>query len=160
MQITQFYIKDLIIIFLYFDFCVRPNSEKGLTKIFRSEEQQHSFNFPYQCGTDGDDPSLAIDHEHQIKNNDIIVVGSDGVFDNCFDDEIISILNSKITVDGTVTNIQEAANKIAELAEVHGTDRTWRSPFQVNSEKANRFRIFRGGKQDDISIVVSQIKFE
>ena len=139
---------------------LRPDPEKGLNKIFRSEEQQHSFNFPFQWGTDGDDPSLAIDNEHQIKNNDIIILGSDGVFDNCFDEEIMNIIKSKITPDGNIIDIQDAANSIAKLAQTHGVDRTWRSPFQVNSEKANRFRIFRGGKQDDVSLIVSQIKFD
>ena len=30
-----------------------------LLSIFRSTEQTHGFNFPYQCGTGGDDPMKA-----------------------------------------------------------------------------------------------------
>ena len=30
-----------------------------LIKIFRTKEQQHSFNFPFQVGTGGDDPAKA-----------------------------------------------------------------------------------------------------
>ena len=30
-----------------------------LVKMFRTKEQQHSFNFPFQVGTGGDDPSKA-----------------------------------------------------------------------------------------------------
>lgn len=30
-----------------------------LIKIYRTKEQQHSFNFPFQVGTGGDDPAKA-----------------------------------------------------------------------------------------------------
>ena len=30
-----------------------------LTQVFRTKEQQHSFNFPFQVGTGGDDPAKA-----------------------------------------------------------------------------------------------------
>lgn len=52
---------------------------------FRSKEQQYSFNFPYQCGTNCDLPYKADDNEHRLEHNDIIVLGSDGLFDNVYD---------------------------------------------------------------------------
>lgn len=139
---------------------VRPSNEAGLTKIFRSEEQQKRFNFPYQCGTGGDDPKLAVDNQHSVQNNDIIVMGSDGVFDNCFDDEIIDILKKRVDPAGNLADPQEASEAIARLAEAHGMDKRWRSPFQIAAEKAYRRRVFQGGKQDDISVIVSQIMLE
>lgn len=138
---------------------VRPTDNNGLVKIFRSEEQQHSFNFPFQCGTDGDDPISAIDHVHSVNHNDIIIMGSDGIFDNWFDEEILKILNSFIDSEGNVSNPKEASEKIALYAERHSCDKNWKSPFQKNSEKPGVYKVFRGGKQDDISIIVSQIKF-
>jgi protein phosphatase PTC7 len=44
----------------------RPNEEGNLEKIFRSKEQQFSFNFPYQCGTGAELPYAAFDTEHEI----------------------------------------------------------------------------------------------
>lgn len=139
---------------------VRPTSDVGLTKIFRSEEQQKRFNFPYQCGTGGDDPKLAIDNQHVVQNNDIIVMGSDGVFDNCFDEEIIDILKKRVDSAGNLADPQEASQAIARLAEAHGVDQRWRSPFQIAAEKAYHRRVFQGGKQDDIAVIVSQILLE
>mmetsp|Transcript_82758 Transcript_82758/g.96752 ORF Transcript_82758/g.96752 Transcript_82758/m.96752 type:complete len:230 (-) Transcript_82758:5-694(-) len=57
-------------------------SEKNLTFIHQSEEHTRSFNFPYQIGTHGDNPNMSVEFLHKIQNNDIIVVGSDGLFDN------------------------------------------------------------------------------
>ena len=73
---------------------LRPDEKaKRLNKIFRSEEQQHYFNCPFQCGSSGDDPIMAHDEvHHNIEIGDIIVMGTDGVYDNTFDEEIIKLL--------------------------------------------------------------------
>lgn len=49
-------------------------------KEFKSDEQMHSecFNTPYQVGKDGDDPEYAITNTHIVKNNDLIIVATDG----------------------------------------------------------------------------------
>ncbi|KAG2217362.1 hypothetical protein INT45_012232 [Circinella minor] len=58
--------------------------------VFRSEEQQHSFNFPYQLGTASFDyPSDAQQFSIKIEEGDIIILATDGLFDNLFDDEIL-----------------------------------------------------------------------
>jgi len=44
----------------------RPNAEGNLEKLFRSKEQQFSFNFPYQCGTGAELPYVAFDTEHEV----------------------------------------------------------------------------------------------
>ncbi|KAJ1727497.1 hypothetical protein LPJ61_004538 [Coemansia biformis] len=59
--------------------------------VYRTEEQQHSFNYPYQLGTEAhsDKPSDAQVFRLKIQKGDIIIVGSDGVFDNLFDEDIL-----------------------------------------------------------------------
>ncbi|CAI2377645.1 unnamed protein product [Moneuplotes crassus] len=134
---------------------LRP--ENGTLKtLFRSKEQQKSFNFPYQCGTNGDDPKLAVDNRHPVKDGDIIVMGSDGVFDNCFDPEIIDILTKNLK-NGILTNLQGLSDEIAALSSTHGHDENWRSPFEISAEKAYHRKVFLGGKLDDISVIVTQI---
>ena len=56
-----------------------------LIEHYKSEEQQHSFNFPFQVifliikiGTNGDNPNKASTNTHILKANDIIVVATDG----------------------------------------------------------------------------------
>ena len=68
---------------------LRPDESGSLTQFFRSKEQQYTFNFPYQCGTGSDLPYAAFDTEHDVQDDDIIVMASDGVFDNLFDPDLI-----------------------------------------------------------------------
>ena len=47
---------------------------------------------------------------------------------------------------------------IAKRAADHGADKAWRSPFEVSSEQAHDSETVPGGKQDDIAIIVSQVR--
>jgi len=50
---------------------VRPSAPPGrpLQKLFRSVEQQHSFNFPFQLGGGGGDrPEMAERHRYVLTN--------------------------------------------------------------------------------------------
>ncbi|KAJ2876926.1 hypothetical protein FB639_003846, partial [Coemansia asiatica] len=66
--------------------------------VYRTEEQQHSFNFPYQLSTEthSDRPSDAQVFRLKIQKGDIIIVGSDGVFDNLFDEDILEEVNQHL----------------------------------------------------------------
>ncbi|KAJ1986876.1 hypothetical protein GGI25_001185 [Coemansia spiralis] len=66
--------------------------------VYRTEEQQHSFNYPYQLGTEAhsDRPSDAQVFRLKIQKGDIIIVGSDGVFDNLFDEDILEEVNQHL----------------------------------------------------------------
>lgn len=63
-----------------------------LIKLFRTKEQQHQFNFPYQVGTGGDDPAKGDEFTHEVQHNDIVVMATDGLFDNLFDVKIIELM--------------------------------------------------------------------
>ena len=64
--------------------------------MFRTTEQQYSFNFPHQCGTGAPIPDEQGNYpdvnEHIIQEKDIIVVASDGVFDNLFDSDLMECI--------------------------------------------------------------------
>ncbi|KAJ1817949.1 hypothetical protein LPJ56_003950 [Coemansia sp. RSA 2599] len=66
--------------------------------VYRTEEQQHSFNFPYQLSTEthSDRPSDAQVFRLKIQKGDVIIVGSDGVFDNLFDEDILEEVNQHL----------------------------------------------------------------
>jgi protein phosphatase PTC7 len=70
---------------------LRPLDDK-IEKVFRSATQQHRFNAPYQTGTEKAWPTRAFSTEHIVQNDDIVVMGSDGIFDNLFDEDIICCL--------------------------------------------------------------------
>ena len=56
--------------------------------MFKSQEQQYEFNFPYQCGTNSELPYDAYDTEHAVEEHDILVVASDGMLDNLYDKDV------------------------------------------------------------------------
>lgn len=62
---------------------VRKEGVDGVPK-FETKSQQHSFNFPFQIGYGGDDPARGDIAMHQVKDNDIFIVGSDGLWDNLY----------------------------------------------------------------------------
>jgi protein phosphatase PTC7 len=64
-------------------------------RYFISEEQMHDelFNTPYQIGKKGDDPAKAISHTHELKNNDMVILATDGLWDNLEISQIIEIVN-------------------------------------------------------------------
>ena len=69
-------------------YVLRPDDDK-VAQVFKSKEQQYSFNFPYQCGTGADLPYNAFDNQHEILENDIIVMASDGMLDNLYDEHVL-----------------------------------------------------------------------
>lgn len=85
---------------------IRPKKDSRIDKLYRSIEQQHYFDCPFQWGTRGDNPSKARDEEHSVLHNDIIVMGTDGVWDNCFDKELIDIIKQSIDSNGNLIDPQ------------------------------------------------------
>ena len=63
---------------------LRGSSDDCYSIIHESKSHQHSFNFPYQIGTHGDDPSCAVFEKLKVQKGDIVVMGTDGLFDNVF----------------------------------------------------------------------------
>lgn len=136
--------------------------------LFRSEEQQHAFNFPYQLGARSrDKPCHAQSFTIQVQKGDIIIMGTDGLYDNLFDKDILKLVQNHVhahTLPAAahrpprVGNLQPQlladvlANTAKEISESKKVD----TPFQ---RKAMREGILvEGGKPDDISVVVAVVK--
>lgn len=122
--------------------------------VFRSPAQQYGFNFPYQLasGTGGDLPSSGQVFTVPVDSGDVIVTGTDGLFDNLYDNEITALV-----VQATRAGLkpQVTAQNIAKLAQQRALDRQRQTPFSLAAHHAG-YRYF-GGKLDDITVVVSYI---
>lgn len=86
---------------------------------------------------------------------DILVMGSDGVFDNLFLDEIVKIINDKIPPTGSSVFAPMAPAILSEVAteivtKSHGKSDAQRGQFLDTP-------IGKGGKVDDTSVVVAEI---
>jgi protein phosphatase PTC7 len=113
--------------------------------LFRSVEQQHEFNFPFQLGGTGpgrDTPEMADATTHAVEENDLVILGSDGLFDNLFDEEIIAIVSAHVTDPtlGGAANLTEArllrmAEAIAKATSVRAADPNHETPFAKGARK-------------------------
>lgn len=120
--------------------------------VFRSKEQQHSFNFPYQLGTGSSDrPEHASCVVLGVQPGDLIIVGTDGLFDNLFDDEILAI-SSMSQEPATIAQL------LARRAFVVGNSKTLISPF-AKAARVNGYPLAVGGKLDDITVMVGRIVY-
>lgn len=97
---------------------------------------------------------------HQTSHNDIVVLATDGVLDNLFPDQIKECIKPKgNNFDMTEQGLKEAADCIATYADFLSYQKKWHSPWTVNSLAAGRpLKKAIGGKTDDITVIVSQVK--
>lgn len=120
--------------------------------IFESPVQQHGFNFTYQLedSKTGDLPSSGQVFMIPVVPGDVIVAGTDGLFDNLYNNEITAVV-----VEGLSSGLgpQETAQQIAALARERALDRKRRTPFSRAAQEAG-YSYF-GGKLDDTTVVVS-----
>ncbi|WVW81446.1 hypothetical protein I302_103440 [Kwoniella bestiolae CBS 10118] len=143
--------------------------------VFRTQEMQHAFNFPLQVGTHSRDEPMkdAQRHDVSVKKGDVVILGSDGLMDNLFDEDILEIVlqftssssaNDQLpTPPSTPSNttsfppfspqqISEAlcrrARSVSELV-------TATTPFMCKAIEEGID--FVGGKKDDISVLVGVI---
>ncbi|KAI9469199.1 phosphatase 2C-like domain-containing protein [Coemansia mojavensis] len=125
--------------------------------VYRTEEQQHSFNFPYQLGTEAhaDAPSDAQVFRLKVQKGDVVVVGSDGVFDNLFDEDILEEVGRHLPPAMRATG-EPLPDAIARRARLVSEDTRYaESPFQMRAMQEGLY--YQGGKRDDITVVVAVV---
>jgi len=137
--------------------------------VFRSEEQQHSFNFPVQLGTgSSDSPADAQRFSVTVEKGDIVILASDGLFDNLFDEDILDIVRHHVAAH----TIQSGKNKVPRIVNlepqtisdalakraksISEDTRNVNSPFQSRAIQEGLY--YQGGKADDISVLVAIVK--
>ncbi|KAL5821445.1 hypothetical protein ACOSQ3_023327 [Xanthoceras sorbifolium] len=122
--------------------------------VFQSPVQQHGFNFTYQLesGNTGDLPSSGQVFTIPVAPGDVIVAGTDGLFDNLYNNEVTAVVIHAVRAG---LGPQVTAQKIAALARQRAEDRNRQTPFSTAAQDAG-FRYY-GGKLDDITVVVSYI---
>ncbi|XAR73889.1 Phosphoprotein phosphatase [Bertholletia excelsa] len=122
--------------------------------IFQSPVQQHGFNFTYQLesGDKADLPSYGQVFKVPVLPGDVVVAGTDGLFDNLYNNEITAVLVHAVRA-GLAPQV--TAQKIAALAHQRALDGDRPTPFSTAAQEAG-FRYY-GGKLDDTTVIVSYI---
>jgi len=140
---------------------------RGGRVVHRSHEQQHYFNTPFQLSLPPSDmatevlsdaPESADRYEFSVEDGDVILLATDGVFDNIPDsvlqEEIRSLQSGSSAPDAA--KIQACANSIALIARKLSQDENFLSPFAKNA-RANGFGNVAGGKEDDVTVVLAAV---
>ncbi|PFH33732.1 hypothetical protein BESB_079480 [Besnoitia besnoiti] len=166
-----------------------------MTCAHRSQEQQHQFNCPFQLsclptpsqyadlvgqgkGTlvrvlrsatmlPQDTPDMARVYCVSAQEGDLLILGTDGVFDNLFDHEICSLANLALSPyeacellgdASRATSAQAVAAAIAEAAAYKSCNPLAKTPFMKHARRAKTH--FMGGKMDDITVVACWVTRE
>eukprot|EP00850_Spirogloea_muscicola_P010064 SM000058S18494 [mRNA] locus=s58:272319:275648:+ [translate_table: standard] len=126
---------------------------RGGAVVTKSAQMTHSFNFPFQIGTNNaDDPSAAQMYDIELEVGDVVLVGTDGFFDNVFDEQLATTVTQALEAG---KDAEYLAKKLSQMAQKHSNMTSGSSPFG-DTAKAVGYK-FEGGKPDDITVVVSYV---
>lgn len=117
-----------------------------------------------------DSPESADTFSFPVENGDVILVATDGVFDNVPKDLLLETLRG-VEGEKDAVKLQMTANSIALMARSLSFDSEFMSPFAINARKNNIHTIgesrfgdvrdiqlmfsFVGGKPDDITVILA-----
>mmetsp|Transcript_13202 Transcript_13202/g.22208 ORF Transcript_13202/g.22208 Transcript_13202/m.22208 type:complete len:431 (-) Transcript_13202:31-1323(-) len=131
---------------------------RGTDVIYRSSEQQHYFNCPYQLGSESNDTAnSAVRIAVAVQEGDLVIMATDGLWDNLYDHEVIKMCEEEATKDGDSDKpfTQALAEKLVLRAHQVARSTFRQSPFSVKARQAG-YRFF-GGKVDDVTVVCCSI---
>ncbi|KAF9591916.1 hypothetical protein IFM89_010274 [Coptis chinensis] len=96
--------------------------------VFSTSPQEHSFDCPYQLSSEmaGQTYLDAVISKLELMVGDTLVLGSDGLFDNIFDHEIVATICR-------FNDVAEAAKALANLAKEHSRDTNFDSPYIIEA---------------------------
>ncbi|GMK54181.1 hypothetical protein CspeluHIS016_0107670 [Cutaneotrichosporon spelunceum] len=129
--------------------------------VFRTTEMQHAFNFPLQLGTHSRDEPMkdAKRYDIGVEKEDVVIVGSDGLMDNLFDEDILETLSEFAPPNqpGSLPPFspQLVSEALLDRARSISEQTTATTPFMMRAIEEGID--FVGGKKDDISVVVGVI---
>lgn len=120
----------------------------------RTREIIHYFDCPYQLGEDSPDrPKDGTTLQADIFPGDVIVAGSDGVFDNLSDADVIEL----VSACPPKANASVIAKKIVEQSRMVSLDSEALTPYSRAARGRSGYASYqtgRGGKVDDVSCIV------
>lgn len=148
--------------------------------VLASPSLQHFFNCPYQLAyealIDKEQSKImsntaddAQTFDFDVQPGDLVVAGSDGLFDNVFDSEVARVATeaAKGGGGGTLTATKAASDALVKLARKNAEDPNLESPYilemRADIESKQGFlgkmmaKTKKGGKMDDITVVVGMV---
>lgn len=153
---------------------------RGSGVAFASQVQEHAFNQPLQLASPtfggSSTPADAVLCSVPLERGDVVVLGSDGLFDNLWDRELVELVDAAVASTsnsggGLWARQEDAEGAAAEVAArlvaaaaANSTDPSYRSPYAAEKHERLAPALLRGltggatgGKPDDVTTVVALI---
>lgn len=148
------------------------------TVVFKSPPQQHDFNYPYQLcrlpqelakmlTRNPDQPTDCVCFDVEVEEGDMVLVYSDGVDDNLYDQEILDICDRALSPYAVhvlglppqaATSPSVIARAVGSAAYARSQDEKARTPFAEEARKAGWPLAWSiGGKEDDITCIAAWV---
>lgn len=143
-----------------------PGSDQPLLfprVVFRSSDQTHYFNCPYQLGSGGAPQEVPDLIRVRVRPGDLVIAATDGVFDNLFDHQVQAIVARHLgnawrggtevhsLLHGLAQSIAKQAQRIGQQED----NKDIITPFALAAHSEGL--TFRGGKLDDTTIVIGMV---
>ena len=124
----------------------------------RTPQQEHSFGYPFQLGHE--DHADGVDDAESflvggLTYGDVVVLGSDGLFDNLTEEEILAECYQGACNGRTP---QQVAMGLVKAAFDQSMDKKAETPYSMSATEEFNM-LYKGGKKDDIAVVVSFVRF-
>ena len=120
--------------------------------VFRTPEQEHSLGVPFQLSSQ----KLDMPHDAQafrvpLEKGDVVLVATDGMFDNAFDEDIAAYVQQ-----AKLLPAEQLAAQLVQGAYRNAGDRHKMTPF-ARAAREELGLIYDGGKMDDITVVLGKV---
>lgn len=140
--------------------------------VLETEIQEHEFNQPFQLGHGeygGNWPQDATQYSADLLPGDLLVLGSDGLFDNLWQEDILEVIRTCMEEgagllsqgeDGRRQVVQAIADRLTSLAARRSTNPRASTPWAIERHQRTGNPLTKlwskplGGKTDDITTVV------
>lgn len=125
------------------------------------EPAEHSFGYPYQLPTDKSDQAQT--YTCNLFHGDIVVLGSDGLFDNLSEQELGTLVRRArprraLRSSKNMTPLQ-LAHMLAGKAFKNSMDKNTLTPYSAAASEVFNM-VYNGGKMDDITCVVLATSYD
>lgn len=114
----------------------------------------HEFSFPIHIVKGDDHSEIIEEYKIDLNDGDVIVFGTNGLFDNLYEKEIASTVSKSLQAS---LKPEEIAEILATTAQEVGRSRSTRSPFG-DAAQALGYVGYAGGKLDDVTVIVSLVQ--
>uniref|UniRef100_A0A6P4FGK5 Protein phosphatase n=1 Tax=Drosophila rhopaloa TaxID=1041015 RepID=A0A6P4FGK5_DRORH len=132
--------------------------------LHRSQEQTHDFNTPYQLTVApkdqrdyvySDKPEMAVSSRYSLQPGDLVLLATDGLFDNMPESMLLTILNG--LKERGEQDLQAGASQVVNKARELSLNASFQSPFAIKAREHN-VPYSGGGKPDDITLILASVE--